>query len=325
MSGGLMKLLVTGSCGFIGQNFVRLFNNKYKIYGLDKLDYASDKKALELCDTFIADIANKEMLFKIIGGDKFDAIVNFAAGSHVCASIKSPEPYMHSNIMGVFNILEAVREFKVPRFVQINTDEVYGDLQPNDPPFSNTHQLKPSNPYAASKAAADLLVMSYIRTYGIDALSTRSCNNYGPYQYVEKLIPVIVSNAAKDECIPIHGTGNNMREWIWVEDNCLGIEAALLNGKPGGIYHLGTGFELSNIDFTILGILGKPENLIKYVSDRPGNDLRYRLDCENTYKELNWVPKMDFDEGLKKTIEWYVNNQNYWEEEVIKSEKFGPA
>jgi dTDP-glucose 4,6-dehydratase len=229
--------------------------------------------------------------------------------------------------MGVFNILEAVREFKIPRFVQINTDEVYGDLQPNDPPFSNTYQLKPSNPYAASKAAADLLVMAYIRTYGIDALSTRSCNNYGPYQYVEKLIPVIVSNAAKDERIPIHGTGNNMREWIWVEDNCLGIEAALLNGKTGGIYHLGTGFELSNIDLTkkILGIFGRPESLIKYVSDRPGNDLRYCLDCENTYKELNWTPKMDFDEGLKKTIDWYVNNPNYWEEEVIKSGEFGPA
>lgn len=308
-----MKLLVTGHCGFIGQNFVRLYNNDYNIVGMDKLGYASDDTALDLCAGGIGDLCyphNIEAIFNVYG--PFDAIINFAAESHVDNSIASPKPFMRSNFIGTFNLLEAARKYKVSRFVQIGTDEVYGDLEPEDPPFSNLHELKPSSPYSASKAAADVLVLSYGRTYKMDVVITRSCNNYGPFQHKEKFIPVVIRNALAENKIPLYGDGLNMREWIHVEDNCKGVLAALLKGKSGGIYNLGSGVETTNIDLlkTILRHLDKPESLIEFVTDRKGHDRRYFLDSTISYEELKWKPEISLNDGLKSTIEWFVKNDD---------------
>ena len=315
-----MKILVTGNCGFIGQNFVKLFKDKHEIVGFDKLDYASDRNALKLCPTIVGDICNKELFFDVVRRGKFDAIVSFAASSHVDNSIKCPEPFIHSNIVGAFHVFEAARQYDVPKVVSIGTDEEYGDLPINDnTSFTEDFCLKPSSPYSASKAAASLLALSYCRTYGMDITITRSSNNYGPYQYNEKLIPMIITRAMKNKDVTIHGDGKNVREWIYVDDNCNGVEAALLNGKPGQVYHIGSGIEIDNITITkkILKIMNKPESLIKFVEDRKGNDLRYSLDCSNTYQELNWKPTVNIDEGLGKTIKWYIDNEAYWNEQEI--------
>jgi dTDP-glucose 4,6-dehydratase len=315
----MLKLLVTGSCGFIGQNFVRLFKDKYNIMGFDKLDYASDREAIKLCPTVIGDICNKELVFDVVKRGKFDAIISFAAASHVDNSIKCPEPFIYSNIVGAFNIFEAARQNGIKRVISIGTDEEYGDLQIGDPAFSNIHLLKPSSPYSASKTAASLLALAYCRTYDMDIVITRSCNNYGPYQYTEKLIPMVITRAMEDKEITIHGTGTNIREWIYVDDNCLGIEAALLNGKGGNVYHIGSGSEMNNITITkkILEIMGKPESLIKYVEDRKGNDFRYALDRTKTNLELGWKANVNMEDGLKKTIDWYMNNAAYWRDSDI--------
>jgi dTDP-glucose 4,6-dehydratase len=311
-----MKLLVTGNCGFIGQNFVRMFRDKYEIVGMDKLGYASDMKALDLCLNHIMDITDKEDVEGTIANEKPEIIINFAAESHVDNSINSPEPFMYSNFIGTFNLLEAARKCGVRRFVQIGTDEVYGDLQPYDSPFSDKFKLKPSSPYSASKTAADVLVLSYHRTYGMNTVITRTCNNYGPFQYKEKFLPVIIMNALNDSPIPVYGVGKNIREWIYVEDNCEGLEAAMVYGKSGGIYHIGTGEEFENLDMVkkILAIMNKPESLITFVTDRKGHDLRYALDNSLTYSELKWKPKISIEDGLKKTINWIEKNPNYWKE-----------
>ena len=311
-----MRLLVTGNCGFIGQNFVRLLGDNHEIIGFDKLDYASDKLAANLCPTFIGDLANKNHVEEVFRRYEFDAIINFAACSHVDNSIKSPEPFIYSNYVGTFNLLEAARKHNVWRYLQVSTDEVAGDLQPNDPPFSDVNILKPSSPYSASKASADLLVLAYHRTYGMRTIITRSCNNYGPYQYKEKLLPIVILNAINDKPIPVYGTGENMREWIHVLDNCEAIELALINGKPGKVYHIGSGVEYKNIELIkkILSIMGKPESLITFVEDRKGHDLRYALDCTEL-KKIHWSGGiMSIDRGLEDTIEWYMENQNYWEQ-----------
>lgn len=314
-----MKLLVTGNCGFIGQNFVRLFKDKYDIMGFDKLDYASDREAIKLCPTIIGDICDKDLVFDVVSRGKFDAIVSFAASSHVDNSIKCPSPFIYSNIVGAFNVFEAARRNNIKRVVSIGTDEEYGDLQIGESSFSNIHLLKPSSPYSASKAAASLIAQSYCRTYNMDIVITRSCNNYGPYQYTEKLIPMVITNALENKDITIHGTGKNIREWIYVDDNCFGVEAALLKGKAGGIYHIGSGIEVDNITITkkILEIMGRPESLIKYVEDRKGNDFRYSLDCSNTNKELSWKSNIELEEGLIRTVDWYVNNLCYWNKSDI--------
>jgi dTDP-glucose 4,6-dehydratase len=311
-----MKLLVTGNCGFIGQNFVRLFRNKYEIIGMDKLGYASDSSAQTLFKTYIDDIGNANSVRRIMEIEQPEVVVNFAAESHVDNSIASPRPFMYSNFIGTFNLLEAARHCCVKRFVQIGTDEVYGDLQPNDPPFSDKFQLKPSSPYSASKTAADVLVMSYHRTFNLDTVITRTCNNYGPFQYKEKFLPVVIMNALNDNSIPVYGVGKNIREWIYVEDNCEGLEAAMLHGKSGGIYHIGTGEEFENLDMVkkILATMGKPESLITFVTDRKGHDLRYALENSSTYGELKWKPKTGIEDGLRKTINWIEQNPNYWEE-----------
>lgn len=296
-----MKILITGNCGFIGQNFILKYMNNHNLVGVDKLSYASNFEATKLCKTHIMDISETENIIKEV-----DVVVNFAAESHVDNSIKSAEPFIMSNYVSLFKLLELVKKYN-KRLVQISTDEVYGDLTVDEPSFENKYLLKPSSPYSATKAAADLLILSYVRTYGVDAVITRSSNNYGPYQYEEKLIPVIIKKALNDENIPIYGTGQNIREWIYVEDNCEGVMAALKYGKSGEIYHLGSGIELTNINLTkkILSLLNKPESLITFVKDRNGHDYRYALNCKETYSKLNWKPKTDMETGLSKTVKWY--------------------
>lgn len=307
-----MKLLVTGHCGFIGQNFVKLYHNKHEIVGIDKMGYASDKSAAKLCaEHYEVDISRSdfEAIFDAINDrhGPFDAVVNFAAESHVDNSIKSPGVFIHSNIIGTFNLLEAARKHNIGKFLQIGTDEVYGDLQPNDLPFSNPHEMKPSSPYSASKAAADLLALSYHRTYRMNIVVTRSCNNYGPHQYKEKFIPVIITKALNNEEIPVYGTGLNMREWIYVDDNCEGVMQALIKGQAGAAYNLGSGYEETNLGLVniILATLDKPASLIKMINDRKGHDFRYFLNSEKTYRELEWKPKTSFSEGIRKTIDYY--------------------
>jgi dTDP-glucose 4,6-dehydratase len=307
-----MKLLVTGNCGFIGQNFVRMYRQQHTIIGIDKLGYASDKNASHLCYQYHSDICDID---KCDIPTDFDAIINFAAESHVDNSIASPEPFIYSNVLGTFKLLEVARNHNIPKFVQISTDEVNGDLKPNDLPFSDFYKLKPSSPYSASKASADCLVYSYHKTYGMHTIITRSCNNYGPYQYKEKLIPVVIKNALSDKPIPLYGDGLNVREWMYVEDNCKGIMAAFLNGESGGIYNLGSGLELNNKDLinSILSLMDKPLSLIQYIEDRKGHDRRYALNSYQSYKQLKWGPIVAHYEGLNRTIKWFEDNPNYWE------------
>lgn len=311
-----MRILVTGCCGFIGQNFMRLYAGSNDLVGIDAMLYASDRKAAELGRVMVGDITRPgdlDELFKYYG--PFGAIVHFAAESHVDNSIRSPRPFMASNFMGTFELLEKAREHGVQRFLQVGTDEVYGDLMPGDPPFSDLHNLRPSSPYSASKAAADLLVLSYGRTFGMDVLVTRSCNNYGPYQYKEKFLPVVILNAMGNRMIPVYGTGTNQREWIYVEDNCRGIMAALERGKAMGIYNLGSGVEARNIDMVgkVLDIMDKPRSLISFVEDRKGHDFRYFLDSSVAAAELGWSAGTPLDEGLRRTVEWFTENPEYWE------------
>lgn len=307
-----MKILLTGNCGFIGQNFVRLFNKEHTIIGLDKMGYASDKSAAKLCPTWILDLS-KDNLEQVFEHTKFDAIVHMAAESHVDNSIKSPESFIFSNYIGTFNLLEMAKKYKL-RFLFVDTDEVYGDLSLIDTPFSDYNNLKPSSPYSASKAAASLLVMSYHRTYGIDTIITRSCNNYGPFQYKEKFLPVVMLNALNNTQIPIYGRGDNVREWIFVEDNCYGIMNVLQNGESGEIYNIGSRMEKSNLEMVkqVLALMSKSENLIKFVEDRKGHDLRYAMDSSKMLNELKWEAKTHLINGLQKTIKWYVENPRYW-------------
>tara|TARA_R110002126_G_scaffold141216_2_gene286136 strand:- start:1914 stop:2795 length:882 start_codon:yes stop_codon:yes gene_type:complete len=289
-----------------------MYHKQHQIVGIDKMGYASDKEAANFCTKHLElDIARSgfEAIFDDINEQygPFDAIVNFAAESHVDNSIKSPDVFIQSNIIGTFNLLEAARKHNVKKFIQIGTDEVYGDLMPDDPPFPDLHIMKPSSPYSASKASADLLALSYHRTYGLDVVVTRSCNNYGPYQHGEKFIPVIITKALNNETIPVYGTGLNMREWIYVEDNCEGVMKAVLNGTSGSIYNLGSGEEKTNLDLVreILSNMGKPLSLIEMVEDRKGHDFRYFLDSDISYDELDWKPDTEFSKGIRETIDHY--------------------
>ena len=305
-----MKILVTGHCGFIGQNFVRMFSDEHNFTGIDKLGYASDENATQLCLTHTLDLSDNTFLSqceKIIKeNDNFDAIVNFAAESHVDNSIKSPGVFVQSNIVGTFNLLEIARKFNIPKFIQISTDEVYGDLSLDDPPFSDLGALKPSSPYSASKASADLLVQSYFRTFGLNGCIVRSCNNYGPHQFEEKLIPVVITRALQNKKIPIYGTGKNVREWIYVQDNCRAIMLVLQFGENHKIYNLGSGVEKDNLELVglILDKMNKSHSLIEFVEDRKGHDYRYALDSSLIRTELNWAPRVAFDEGLERTIKY---------------------
>ena len=312
-----MRYLVTGGAGFIGCNFVRHMLKEHpgdRIVVLDKLTYAGRLENLEaVMDriTFVkGDICDKDVVKKAMDG--CDAVVNFAAESHVDRSITSPEDFVTTDVIGVFTLLEEARRRDVKRFVQISTDEVYGSTVSGS--FSEKDILDPSSPYSASKAGGELLARSYVRTYGLDVIVTRSSNNYGPFQYPEKLIPVLVVKALRDQPLPIYGKGMNVRDWLHVEDNCRAIDLVLQKAKAGDIVNIGSGNEVPNIEVAklILRHMKKPESLITYVQDRPGHDFRYSLEWDRL-KALGWAPKIKFEDGLRSTVDWYLANRAWWE------------
>lgn len=310
-----MKLLVTGGCGFIGSNFIRLVLASRKsadILNLDALTYAGDHENLrEVWDSArysfeIGSIEDSKEVDVLIGRYRPDAIVNFAAESHVDRSLYGPIEFIETNIRGTTVLLEAARRHGVKKFLQVSTDEVYGSL-PREGMFRETTPLHPNNPYSATKAAADQMVQAYAHTFGLSTIITRSSNNYGPYQFPEKFIPLFATNALADKPCPLYGDGKQVRDWLHVEDNCRGILAALEFGKRGEVYNLGGGNERPNIVVAkaILKHLGKPGSLIQFVKDRPGHDRRYAIDCRKAKRELGWTPKIMFEAGLKSTLDWY--------------------
>lgn len=321
-----MKIVVTGGAGFIGSNFVHYLLKRHddvEVWVVDSLTYAGNldslsdvyaDKRFHFSKTDITDRESIEFLFDEI---RPDIVVNFAAESHVDRSILEPGVFLHTNIIGVQTLMDACRKHDVKRFHQVSTDEVYGDL-PLDRPdllFTEKTPLHTSSPYSASKASADLLVLAYHRTYGLPVTISRCSNNYGPYHFPEKLIPLVIINAINNRAIPVYGTGVNVRDWLYVEDHCSAIDLIIRSGKVGEIYNIGGHNEKKNIDIVklILQTLGKSEVLIQYVGDRAGHDLRYAIDATKIYNELGWVPLTKFEDGIKKTINWYLNNQQWWQ------------
>ena len=321
-----MKILVTGGAGFIGSNFIYYMLEKhpgYKIVCLDALTYAGNLETLENAMKnpdfkFVkGDITDREAVKGLFAEEKFDIVVNFAAESHVDRSIETPEVFLKTNILGTQMLMDASREFGVKRYHQVSTDEVYGDL-PLDKPdlfFTEETPIHTSSPYSASKAAADLLVMAYCRTYNFPATISRCSNNYGPYHFPEKLIPLMIANALADKSLPVYGEGLNVRDWLYVKDHCSAIDLIIHNGRVGEVYNIGGHNERANIDVvkTILKELNKPESLITYVTDRKGHDMRYAIDPTKIHTELNWLPETKFDDGIKLTIKWYLDNKPWWE------------
>jgi len=320
-----MRLLITGGCGFIGSNFIRYVLEHYGpafVTNVDALTYAGSitnvaglaEEYGERYEFFHADIANAPQIEALMQKHQFYAVINFAAESHVDRSIDSPQNFVHTNVLGTSVMLDCARRHGVKRFVQISTDEVYGSLGPEGK-FTETTPLDPSSPYSASKAGADLLALAYHKTYGMEVLVTRCSNNYGPYQFPEKLIPLMIIKALRDEPLPVYGDGKNVRDWIHVEDHCRAIFSVLLNGKPGEIYNIGGDGELPNIDVVkmILAHLGKSERLISYVTDRLGHDRRYAIDSGKTQNTLDWKPIHRPEQGIRDTIDWYVASRDWWE------------
>ena len=322
-----MKVLVTGGAGFIATNFMYYMVNKYPEYdfvNLDALTYAGNYNNIKDLEgkpnyKFVkGDITDREFIDKLFEEEKFDWVVNFAAESHVDNSIKNPGIFLTTNILGTQVLMDASRKYGVKRYHQVSTDEVYGDL-PLDRPdllFTEETPIHTSSPYSSSKAGADLLVGAYYRTYGLPITISRCSNNYGPYQFPEKLIPVVISKALNDEPIPVYGKGENVRDWIHVIDHNIGVDLILHKGKVGEVYNLGGHSERTNLDVvkTILKQLGKPESLITYVTDRPGHDLRYAIDSTKAEKELGWDRTYTFEKGIEETVNWYINNQKWIEE-----------
>lgn len=320
-----MKVLITGAAGFIGSNFVfyMLDNHpEYEIVALDALTYAGNMETLAgimenpRFSFERGDIAERETVFRIFEEEMPDVVVNFAAESHVDRSIENPGVFLRTNILGTQVLMDAARKFGVKRFHQVGTDEVYGDL-PLDRPdlfFVEDTPITASSPYSASKAAADLLVMAYYRTYGLPVTISRCSNNYGPYQFPEKLIPLMISRALENKSLPVYGTGENVRDWLYVEDHCRAIDMILQSEKVGEVYNIGGHNEKTNIEVvkTILHHLNKSEELIEFVGDRKGHDLRYAIDPSKIYRELGWEPETKFVDGIKKTIDWYLENQAWW-------------
>lgn len=319
-----MKYLVTGGAGFIGSNFMHYMTETYPddmFVCIDALTYAGNYnniKELENRDNFkfiCGDITDKELINKLFETEKFDYVVNFAAESHVDNSIKNPSIFLTTNILGTQVLMDACRKYGIKRYHQVSTDEVYGDL-PLDRPdllFNENNPIKASSPYSASKASADLLVLAYARTFNLPVTISRCSNNYGPYQFPEKLIPVVISKALNNEPIPVYGKGENVRDWIHVHDHNVGVDLIIKNGKNGQVYNLGGHSERTNLDVvkTILKHLGKSEDLITFVTDRPGHDLRYAIDSKKVEDELGWNRTYTFEDGIKETIDWYVNNQEW--------------
>lgn len=321
-----MKILVTGGAGFIGSNFIfhmRKNHPDVELICLDKLTYAGNFRTLEPVlqepgFQFVrADIADRAEVFAVFASVRPEAVVNFAAESHVDRSIEDPEIFLRTNVMGTQALLDACRKYGVNRYHQVSTDEVYGDL-PLDRPdllFTERTPLHASSPYSASKAAADLLCQAYHRTYDLPVTISRCSNNYGPYQFPEKLIPLMITNALAGKPLPVYGEGVNVRDWLYVEDHCAAIDLILQHGAPGQIYNIGGHNEMRNIDIVkkILSILDKPETLITYVGDRKGHDRRYAIDPSFIHEKLGWLPATKFEDGLRRTVEWYLKNRAWWE------------
>lgn len=319
-----MKILVTGGAGFIGSNFIRcLFRMDVnsQVLNLDKLTYAGNLENLQDVENhpnyaFVrGDIADKLFVDELFKKHGFQAVVNFAAESHVDRSIMDASPFIRTNIKGTQVLLDAARKYGIEKYIQVSTDEVYGSLGLADPPFTEENSLRPNSPYAASKAAADLLCRAYFRTYGLPVSTTRCSNNYGPYQFPEKFIPLCITNALEDKQIPVYGSGLNIRDWIHVEDHCRALFMVLQNGEPGEVYNIGAGQEKTNLTMvkTILNNMQKELSLITYVKDRPGHDLRYAINSTKITKLLKWQPAVDFNRGLNSLIQWYGQNRSWWE------------
>lgn len=320
-----MNILVTGAAGFIGSNFVfyMLENHpEYKVAGMDSLTYAGNLETLEPAlknqnfEFVKVDITDKAAVEKVFEDKNFDIVVNFAAESHVDRSIEDPGVFLRTNILGTQTLMDASLKYGVKRFHQVGTDEVYGDL-PLDRPdllFTETMPLTASSPYSASKASADLLVLAYNRTFGLSATISRCSNNYGPYQFPEKLIPLMIANATADKPLPVYGEGLNVRDWLYVEDHCRAIDMIIHDGKDGETYNIGGHNEKANIDVVkiILKQIGKPESLITYVKDRKGHDQRYAIDPTKIHEELGWLPTTNFEDGIRKTVQWYLDNESWW-------------
>lgn len=321
-----MKVIVTGGAGFIGSNFIFYMMKKhpdYEIICLDKLTYAGNLSTLKsVLDKpnfkFVKlDICDRDGVYKLFEEEKPDVVVNFAAESHVDRSIENPEIFLETNIIGTSVLMDACRKYGIKRFHQVSTDEVYGDL-PLDRPdlfFHEDTPLHTSSPYSSSKASADLLVGAYGRTYNLPVTISRCSNNYGPYQFPEKLIPLMIQRALNNEKLPVYGDGENVRDWLYVEDHCKAIDLILEKGKAGEIYNIGGHNEMHNIDIVklICDYLDKPYSLIEHVTDRKGHDRRYAIDPEKIYNELGWLPETMFKDGIKKTIQWYLDNKEWWE------------
>lgn len=321
----MKKILITGGAGFIGSNFVHYMLNKYLDYyivNLDLLTYAGNLETLrEIQDKpnykFVkGDILDREQVYNLFEEEKFDMVVNFAAESHVDRSVENPQLFIQTNIIGTQVLLDASMKYGVKRYHQISTDEVYGDLpiDRKDLFFTEQSTINPSSPYSASKASADLLVNSYYRTYGLPTTISRCSNNYGPYHFPEKLIPIMILNALEDKDLPVYGNGENVRDWLYVYDHCTAIDLIIHKGNIGEVYNIGGHNERSNIEVvkTILNLLGKSEDLISYVNDRPGHDLRYAIDPSKIENELGWKAKYDFDSGIKETVKWYIEHEYWW-------------
>ena len=324
-----MTIIVTGGAGFIGSNFIFHMLTAHpgdRIVCLDKLTYAGNLSTLKSVTDkpnfrFVkADICDREAVFALFEEEKPDVVVNFAAESHVDRSIEDPGIFLKTNILGTQVLMDACRKYGIKRFHQVGTDEVYGDLPLDRPDLFFTEQtpLHTSSPYSASKASADLLVMAYHRTFGLPVTISRCSNNYGPYQFPEKLIPLMIANALADKPLPVYGEGLNVRDWLYVEDHCKAIDLILQKGRVGEVYNIGGHNEMRNIDIVklICKELGKPESLITYVTDRKGHDMRYAIDPNKIHSELGWLPETMFAEGIKKTIKWYLDNKDWWEEIV---------
>lgn len=327
-----MKILLTGGAGFIGGNFVYYELDNYpndEVICLDKLTYAGNLETLEVAMKnpkfkFVkGDIADRAFVDELFASEKPDVVVNFAAESHVDRSIENPEIFLQTNVIGTSVLMDACRKYGNIRYHQVSTDEVYGDL-PLDRPdlfFTETTPLHTSSPYSASKASADLLVQAYYRTYKLPVTISRCSNNYGPYHFPEKLIPLMIANALNDKKLPVYGKGENVRDWLYVEDHCSAIDLIIRKGKIGEVYNIGGHNERTNLEVvkTIIKELGKSEDLIEFVTDRPGHDRRYAIDPTKIHNELGWLPATKFDDGIKKTIDWYLTHKSWWEK-IISGE-----